>query len=353
MVYVANSRDGGISVLEFDRTSGELLEQGRRLATQGVAPLAASPDRRFLYAAVRTETPAVAAFAVDSKTGELHFLNSVPVPAGPSYMTVDAGGRFLLAASYGGGIVFVLPLGRDGMPQPEPACVVSGGRNPHCVLVDASNRFAYVPYLGNDQVAQYRFDAATGILRPNAPPQIAAPRESGPRHMVIRPDGRYAYVLTELSGEIIKCAIDAENGTLSAEHAVPLMPADRALPPGRYEPPVNASGGANSPAPVMWAADIRISPDGRFLYASERTGSTVSCFTVDPVSGRLDMFGCVDVEERPRGLAMDPHGRFLLVMGEASDHVSAYGIDRESGALAPGVRIRTGEAPTWTEVIVL
>lgn len=350
-VYVANGKGGGVYTFELDRDTGRLTERGVFMPGVGVAPLAASPDRRFLYGAVHSEPAAVVAFAVNSTSGALHVLNTVPVPASLTYLCVDMGGRFLLGASYGGDFLTVIPLGREGMLQPEPACHLRPGRNPHCILVDPSNRFAYAPLLGSDRIAQYRFDAATGGLAPNDPPFIATAREAGPRHLVLAPDNRHAYVLAELGGEILVCSVDRERGGMTPLHAVPLLPPDRALPPGRYEPPVNKSGGGNSPTPVMWAADIRITPDGRFVYASERTNSTLSIFRVDPVSGRLDGAGVVKTEKQPRGFAVDPLGRYLVAAGEKSCRAAIYAIDAATGGLSHADDKPVGSGPTWVEML--
>lgn len=352
LAYAANARRGGICAFELG-PDGALRERGRYLEGSGVAPLAASPDRRFLYASIRTPAAAaaaVAAFAVEPDGG-LPLLNTVPSPGTLTHMRVDAGGRFLLAASYGGDFLMVWPLGRDGMIRPEPIQTLHPGRNPHCVALDAANRFAFVTALGSDRVAQYRFDEHGGILGPNSPPFLAAPRESGPRHIVLSPDNRFAYVLAELSGDVIAYALDPERGVLVGGHTVPILPPERALPPGRREAPAGAGGGAAGP--VMWAADIRVTPDGRFLYASERAGSTLSWFSIDPISGRPEYAGVVDTEERPRGFAVDPLGRRILVAGEKSNHLAAYAIDAESGAPTLVDRAETGMGPTWVETLLL
>lgn len=351
MVYVANSEKGGISAYLLNRENSTLQECGRYMADDGLAPLAISPDRRFLYAAVRTEASRVAAFAIDSASGELHFLNAIPVPASPTYMSVDGGGRFLLTASYGGDQVCVHALGRDGMVQPEPVTRLHPGRNPHCIVLDASNRFAYVPLLGNDQVAVYRFDAFTGQLTLNDLPFVTTTREAGPRHLILQPDNRYAYLLTELSGEVIQYAVSRETGALIEADGVLILPPERALPAGTYTPPQNRTGGGNSPTPVTWAADIRMTPDSRFLYVSERTGSTLSRFSVDPVSGRLDFLDVMATELQPRGFAIDPFGSYLLAAGEQSNHVCLYYLDPKDGSLSLRARHETGKAPTWIEVV--
>lgn len=351
MIYVANSKHGGIAAFQLDRDRGTLREQARHLPEKGVAPLAISPDRRFLYANLRSEPYGVASFAIDRATGGLHLLNTVPAPASFTYMSVDAGGRFLLAASYGGDLVWVLPLGGDGMAQPVPACELRPGRNPHCIVLDSSNRHAYVPLLGSDHVALYRFDAGQGTLVANHPPLVSTDYETGPRHLVFSPDGCFAHLLTELTGDIVTYSVNRERGGLAAVHTTPLLPPESALPPGSYTSSTPNTA-IRKKLPVMWAADIHATPDGRFLFASERTGSTLSCFAVDPESGKPDFRYVMDTEERPRGFAIDPFGEFLLAAGEKSHRLSAYSLNRETGELALTDSQQSETAPTWVEAVV-
>lgn len=352
IAYVANAVNGGIDAFELNLNNGSLVKSGTTFRDQGVAPLAVSPDRRFLYAGLKSPA-GIAAFAIDSDNGTLHHLNSIESPSPLHYLTVDAKGRFLLAASYGGNFIGVHALGKDGMAQSEAACFLRPGRNPHCILLDASNQFAYVPVLGSDIVAMYRFNQDTGELTPKIPPFVAAPREAGPRHLAFSPDNRFAYVLMEMGGEVTSYSVGKADGSLTQLQTVPVLPAENTLPKGSYTPPVNSTGGGNSPFPVMWTAEIRITPDNRFLYASERTGSTLTCFRIDPISGRLDLQHVVKTEEQPRSFCIDPFGRHLLAVGEKSDHVSVYSIDRESGALTLTDREPVGSGPIWVETVRL
>lgn len=350
-VYVANSAGDGISRFRLDHDSGGLEQMADIPTGAPVSPLAVSPDRRFLYACLRAAQPSVAAFALDGNNGDAEPLTVVPAPAVLSYIRVDAGGRFLLGASYSGDLVCVLPIGPGGFLQEEPICILRPGRNPHCILLDHSNRFAYCPCLGSDHISQFLFDERGGSLVPNRPSMAAAGREAGPRHMALSPDNRFAYVLTELSGEVIAYAVDANAGTLSEKQRLSIMPPGSALPRGTYQPPLNSGGGGNSPEPVIWAADIRITPDGRFLYASERTTSRIACLTADPISGRLDFAGAYETEQQPRALAIDARGRHLMAAGEKSDSVSLYSLDRNTGALALLSKGRTGKNPNWIEMV--
>lgn len=354
LVFTANSKKGGISVATLDE-HGKLVFAKPVLEKEGVAPLAVHPNQRFLYAAVRTREPnEIVSFAIDPAADTLHLIGAAPLPAGVgvAYLSVDPTGMNLLSASYAAGEVFVHAIAPGGQAQAAPLTRLHPERNPHGINCSPDGKFAFVPALGQDRVLQYRFDAASGSLTPNAPAGLAFPRNAGPRHLIFSPDRRHAYVLTELSGRVATLAFDAANGTLSHLGDVALLPPERALPASSYTPPRNANAGGNSPVPVMWAADIGATPDGRFVYASERTNSTISCFARDIYSGRLDFVSITEVEAQPRGFAIDPWGRYLLVSGEKSGGLGVFAINRDTGALSFIDRHDTGEAPNWVSVIV-
>lgn len=352
LVFVGNSLKGGISVATPDARE-KLAFSAPVLPEEGVAPLALHPNRRFLYAVVRTRDPhEIAAFAVDGGAGTLHLLASVPVPASLVYLTVDPAGRNLLSASYADGEVLVHALSPDGPVQPHPLARLHPDRNPHGINATADGRFVFVPALGHDQILQYAFDAASGRLTPNSPPALAFPRNAGPRHLAFSPDRRQAYALMELSGRIDTLGLDPAAGTLARLDSVPLLPPGKELPPSSYTPPRNSVAGGNSPTPVMWAADIGLTPDGRFVYASERTNSTISCFRRDPYSGRLDFASLHEVEKQPRSFAVDPWGKRLFVAGEKSGTLGAYAVDAETGGLTLLDSQPVGEAPNWVTAVV-
>ena len=350
-VFVGNSKKGGISVATAGE-GGKLDFSPAVLAEEGIAPLCVHPTGRFLYAVRKTCAPnEIATFAVDAPSRTLCLLGSVPVPVVPAYITVDPSGRNLLGVSYGEGEVVVFALASTGQVQEFPLARMHPERNPHGVNCSADGRFVFVPALGQDRVLQYCFDAATGGLVPNSPAALSFPKAAGPRHMAFSPDRRHAYVLTELSGRVVTCLFDAVSGCLTAVDSVFLLPPERALPPSSYTPPRNANAGPNSPSPVVWAADIGVTPDGRFVYASERTNSTITCFRRDLYSGRLDYAGIFDVDVQPRSFAVCPRGKYMFVAGEKSGTLGVFGIDPATGALTLLDRQPIGEAPNWVSTI--
>src|SRR5262249_8929984 len=161
----------------------------------------------------------------------------------------------------------------------------------------------------------------SGRLSANTPPVLQLKQGSGPRHLVVSADNRFVYLSNELSGTVTTLALDAVTGTLKEHDSVSMLPPDSKLSPGL---PRGSDGRpAHNPDNDIWAADLHLTPDGRFLYASERTSSTVGAFRVDRTNGKLTYLGSTPTEKQPRGFAIDPSGRFLVVAGEKSDTLSS------------------------------
>lgn len=344
--YVSSADTKEIFVFELDPTTGDLVQvQQVGLAVPGpVMPLAISPDRRFLYAAQRSEPYSVATLAVDRFSGKLTVLGHASLLNSTPYITIDRTGRWLLAASYQGDLISVSPIGPHGFPQP-PHQVIRTEPHPHSIQVDAANRHALVPCLGGDVVLQWCFDAVTGRLTANPSPWVRVSSGSGPRHFAFHPNNRTVYLLNELDASVYVFAYDSESGRLSERQMTTALPADFKGAPRGME------GNSTNGGPK--AADIHVTPDGRFLYASERTTSTLAAFRIDLDSGRLEGIGSFPTEETPRGFNIDPTGRYLLVAGQASHHLTVYGIEPERGALDVLKRYEVGRTPNWVEIVRL
>lgn len=332
VAYVANADSREISVLRLDRSTGALSPLQAVPVGGTVMPLALSPDQRVLYAALRSEPYTVLAFRIDPASGQLAPLGSAPLPESMANIVTDHSGRWLFAASYGGHRISVSPLAADGQPGPARQ-VLATGKNAHAAIPDAANRNLYVTNLGSDQVMQWRFDAASGQLTPNPTAAMAARTGSGPRHLVLRAGGRQAYLLGELDATVELLDVNTEQGTLTRRAHWPT------LPPGF--------------AGKAWAADLHLRPDGRFLYTSERTSSTLAIWRVDAESGMLTLVGHQATEQQPRGFQIDASGEWLLAAGQLSNAVTLYRIDRDSGRLTPGARLPLGQGPNWIEMIDL
>ena len=350
-VYVSNAEDGDIGAYRL-LDSGELQAGPRAKAASIVMPMAVSPDKRFLYAASRSKPFSVHAYSIDRGTGALTLLATSPLAESFPYISVDRTGRYLFGAGYGAAVISVNAIGADGRVAAEPLQVIPVGRNAHSIRVDESNKFAFVPTLGRDQVFQFTFDAKSGRLASNTPAIYLMKAGTGPRHFVTSADNKFVYVLSELLATVTTFSLDAKTGLLTEVSTATGLPPDSKLGPGA---PRGAVGVAGAPPRNtdndIWAADIHMTPNGKFLYITERTSHTLAGFSVDGASGKLTYLGSTPTERQPRGFAIDPKGRFLVASGEKSDTVSVYAIDQTSGALKLQNKFPTGKGSNWVEIV--
>ncbi|MGC0390711.1 MULTISPECIES: lactonase family protein [Bradyrhizobium] len=339
--YVGNADSNDISVFEMTERGEMTLVQTAPF--KGVekpgssTPLAITPDHRVLIAGIRSQPYLAVSFAIDPRTGRLSHLGNGPLADSMANIAIDRSGKFLFSASYGGSKVALNPILADGVVG-EPKQVIPTGLNAHAFLPSPDNRFVFATNLGSDQVLSFAFDAATGTLAPGDPPAHKVPEKSGPRHFVFHPGGKFVYLLHELNGDVAVFTYDARSGAWNE------IQRTTTLPEG-----FNAKASDKKP----WAADIHITPDGRFLYASERTTSTLTAYRVDGSSGKLTTVGSVPTEKQPRAFHIDPSGRYLAAVGELSDGMTVYAIDQSSGALTRLKSYPTGKKPNWVEFLSL
>jgi 6-phosphogluconolactonase len=351
-VYVSNADDGEIGSYTL-QPDGSLKPGQRIKAEKIVMPMAVSPDKRFLIAAVRSKPYQAYSYIIDPGSGELKFVGTGSLAESFPYISLDRSGRFLFGASYGANLVSVNPVGADGRTG-EPLQVVPTARNAHSIRIDNSNRFVFVPHLGTDQVFQFLFDEKSGRLTANTPPVLQLKQGTGPRHLVVSQDNRFVYVLNELTGTVTTLALDPSTGLLSELDSVSVLPPDTKLVPGMPRGAVGTPGANQAPRNTdndIWAADLHLTPNGRFLYASERTTSTIGAFRVDSASGKLIYLGSTPTEKQPRGFAIDPGGRFLVASGEKSETISVYALDPASGALKLLQKVPAGKGANWVEIV--
>jgi 6-phosphogluconolactonase len=333
VVYVSSADAQEIAVLSLDRASGE-LKPIETVAVGGTAmPMALSPDRRMLYAALRSQPFRVVSFAIDAGSGRLIKRGEASLADSMANIDVDRSGRWLFAASYGGHKISVNAIGQDGTVGAVQQLVATKP-NAHAIHADAANHYVIATSLGGDNLSVWRFDPTSGTLTANEPALTSAPAKTGPRHFVWDAAQRRLYLLCELDASLFVYDWDAASGTLREAQRT------SALPPG-------FSGG------TPWAADLHLTPDGKFLYASERRSSTLATYKVDAASGRLELIGHVPTEKTPRGFAIDPSGRYLIAAGQDSNGVTVYAIDPASGALSQRARLPLGKNPNWVEIVEL
>ena len=336
LVYIGSFTGGkgeGISIYRLDASSGALELVGN--AGQGLSSawMAVHPGQRFFYAIDEVGEfsgepgGAVCAFSLDSSTGGLTYLNRQPSNgAGPCYLSTDATGRLLFVGNYWTGSLSVFPIEEDGrlgdatdFIQHEGSSVNpvrQDGPHVHSVVPDAANRYVFVQDLGLDRIMHYRLDVGTGKLTPHSPPWVQTRPGIGPRHFVFHPSGKYAYVTNELESSFTAYEYHPTVGTLTVMQTASMLP--------------EGFEGSNS------CADLQVSPDGRFLYGSNRGHDSIVAFAIDADTGRLSYVDHESTQGKtPRAFAIDPTSTYLIVANEASDTVVSFRIDKTTGRLTP------------------
>lgn len=336
LVYIgtyADKDEEGIHVCRLDMTDGNLTRVNGVSGIKNPSFQALHPNRKFLYSVSESQDyqgkrmGSVSAFAMDEETGLLTLLNEQPsLGAGPCHITTDLGGTNVIVANYGSGSLAVLPIKPDGsldiahnLVQHTGSSVHPRQKSPHahCVNIDAQGRHIVSADLGLDKVLVYRFNPENHTLTPNPEmPFLKVKPGAGPRHFTFHPAGTFGYIINELNSTVTACKYDGETGTLIAFQYISTLPAD--------------FSGENT------TAEIAVSPDGRFLYGSNRGHNSIAVFAVDAESGMLTAVSHhATLGEQPRNFAIDPTGQYLLAANQRTGNVVVFQIDRDSGRLTP------------------
>jgi 6-phosphogluconolactonase len=327
-VFFGSHRQGtgiGFSIAHFDSDTGKLSAPRFALQTPAPAFFVIHPDGRHIYSCNSGNTASVSAYLFDPATSILKLVNTKPSGGGdPSYISLDPDGRHVLVANYQGGSLSVFAIQQDGSLGDRTAFIQNTGHgvNPtrqtqphaHSIRVDPTGHFALAPDLGLDKVFVFRYDARAGSLTPNDPPFAATPPGSGPRHLTFHPNGRWVYVIHEITGIITQFDWDSEKGLLTPLQTISAVPAD--------------FKGINT------SAEIAIHPNGRFLYATDRGPNCLAVFAIDARSGNLSLIEDVPTQGKtPRNFAFDPTGRWLLVTNHDSNNAVVFAVDPTTGRL--------------------
>jgi 6-phosphogluconolactonase len=242
-------------------------------------------------------------------------------------VSLDKDGRFVLVANYDGGSVATFEIEPDGSLSLAKGFVQHSGSgtdkerqegpHAHWIGVSPENRFALVADLGLDDVLVYKFDDVQGKLTPHSPPYTQVKAGSGPRHLAFAPNGKFAYLVTEMASTVVAFSWNAEKGTLNTLQTLPMLPKDY-------------SG-------VKEAAEITVHPNGKFVYASNRgSANSIAAYKVDGAKGTLTPIGIFPTGGKiPRHFTIDPTGQFLIAANADSDNLVTMKIDENTGALTP------------------
>ncbi len=380
--------------------------------------LAVHPEKSFLYCVNETMNGSVSAFAINPLDGGLLFINRVQVLGDhPCYITMDPEGRSLLIANYGSGSLSVIPVNQDGslgdcsqvirhkgsaiselrqlasfddrsgllgrVTLPPYSNVLSSGVNQsrqeqshaHSIVLDPTKRFALVADLGMDRVWVYVFvkdrlkvntpqsygglagyepsalskdweemgwsdpvsgyDRFDNLLKTNQPMagQNLKPG-AGPRHIVFHPNSRFFYVSNELDSTVVAFAWNGRAGSLAPLQSISTLPINY---PGENYP-----------------AHVAITPDGRYLYVSNRGHNSLASFLIDSDTGLLCPIGHYSTEgDWPRHFCLDPEGRHLIAANQMSGSLVTFSIDADTGSLTRCGDIVSVHTPFFATVLSL
>lgn len=323
---------GAIHAFQFDTKTGALKPLHRTADIQNPFFLAISPDTKFLYAIDAEkfggkEDEFVAAYSLEGRTGALKRLNQQSSRGRAScYLDVDATGRTVMVANYSSGSVAALPVQKDGSLGEAASFVQHSGTsedparqkgpNAHSIVASPDNRFALAADLGIDKILIYRLDAATAKLTSNdAQPFAKMQPGSGPRHLTFHPNGKRVYVINEVKNTVTFFDYAANSGTLGERQTISTLPADFT---GK-----------------SYTADLKITPDGRFLYGTNRGHDSIAVYRIAD-DGQLSTVTIQpSLGKGPQNLLITPDGQWLLCANMPGNSVVVFRIDPKSGELKP------------------
>ncbi len=332
----------GIHLFQVNRASGAMTPAG--VHEMGTSPscLVLNTTGTRLYSANETDRVGenkegtVSAFSIDPASGQLTLLNTIQSGgAGPTYVSIHPTGRFILVANYFGGSVAVLPILPDGRlgaatdikhdageigptkatNAPPGSFAFSGHDRTHAHMIqaDPSGHFVLHADLGLDQIFSWKFDAQTGKLTPNDPPNVSLPAGDGPRHFHFHPNGRWFYSIQEEGSTIALFDYAAPTGRLVARQTL------STLPPG--------FAGSN------FCSEILVSADGRFVYAGNRLHDSIGIFSVGPQGDLTYIREEWTRGDYPRSFNFDPAGQFLYSCNQRADNIAVFKVNRRTGDL--------------------
>lgn len=326
----ASGKDAAIQGYRFDTERGVLTPTARTAEIQNPFFLALSPDRKKLYSIHVPgqfgggENEQIAAFSIVGENGELKLLNhQTSLGTASCYLAVDQTGKSLVVANYSSGSVASLPLKADGSMEKAATFVQhvgssviperQSGPHAHCAVISPDNKYMYAADLGIDKIMIYKLDATKGTLTPNAQPFVRTPPKAGPRHLTFHPNGKMLYVINELANTVTHFDYLADSGMLIERETISTVPAD-------------FQGTSHT-------ADLKITPDGKFLYGTNRGHDSIASYRIAD-DGKLTLLAIDDsLGKGPQNLAITPDGKWLLCANMPGNNVAVFRIDPATGSI--------------------
>jgi 6-phosphogluconolactonase len=341
----APGKSQGIYVYKFNPNKGEATFIGTT-SSSNPSYLTFSRDGKFLYAVNENHTDSsgtISAFSFDKTKGSLTFLDKQPTGGDdPCYVSIDSSGKNVLVANYSGGNVAALKTNADGSLAPYAQLAAHEGYgvnvkrqempHPHEAVFSPDEKYVFTPDLGNDRLYRYKFNPtdATAILADTDPAYTEITDGSGPRHLVFSPNKKFAYLINELAGNIIVYQYDAATGNMTA---------------------IQTIASDNAATKDKSSAEIAITPDGKFLYTSNREPSNDLTIYKTQTDGQLLLVGHQAVGAHPRFFTIDPTGHFVLVANRDSNNIQIFSINKNYGLLENPQVLVTVDQPSCIKMV--
>lgn len=329
-VYVA-SPNGTIHVASLDEATLAIGPWTTQSVGGSISYLALHPSTHAMFG-TDEGGGRVVSFAVNSADGSLTAVANRSTDNGPTHLSLDNTGQWLLVAHYNAGSVATLSADGDGnLGSPT---VVAIGANSHYIQTSSDNTHAYVPCLGANVIAQRGFNSANGQLTTlaNAPASVAAESGAGPRHLTMAPDGQHVWVINELNSTVTPYQRNLATGALTRQTAVSSLP--------------NGYMGANTGAAIFWF--------GGQVYATNRGHNSIARFAADDATGAITLLDTTSTGgDHPRSMALDATARALVVANQNSDTISVFrlGVNGELDLVA--LNLSVPAAPTFVGIFRL
>ncbi|MES2873446.1 MAG: lactonase family protein [Bacteroidota bacterium] len=338
--YTTPDKSEGIYVYDFD-TRDASTNYKSKVVVSSPSYFAVTKDRKFVYAVSEDRSKNINALSFDAKTGELKRLNSVPSGgAGPTHISVDAKSKYVFAGNYGGGTLTALPINADGTLGSDIQDIKHEGKSiaknkpfVHSAVVSPDNKFVLTADLGTDKINVYAFDASKrpNPLTPTAQGFVTLAPGSGPRHSTFHPNKRFFYVVTELDGTVN--AFTYKKGRIDLIQTIKMA-----------EDSYNGKPDG---------ADIHVSADGRFLYATTRNVlNEIAIYSIDKKTGKLTLVGRQPIGGKSsRTFDIDPSGNWMLVTSQGTNEIIFFKRDQETGLLTPTGQKIQHDKPSFVKFV--
>lgn len=336
-VYVSSGQEDdqgkGIGVYGWDPASGRLTARYEQDLVTSSSYLALDQEKQRLYS---INHQGLQSFIIDPNSGQIGELNSIaPTGKGGCYLSISNDGKYILAAYYSSGSIASYRLKTDGVVGEQLSTHQHEGSSvnkerqeaahAHMILPAPDSELIFVPDLGIDKVMAYRL-SADGTLTAAPQPFVSLKPGYGPRHLAFHPHRPFAYVLAELTSHVVGFNLDKTRGLTTEINDINMLPADF--------------------TEFSKAADLHITPNGKFLYASNRGHDSIAIMSIDEDSGQLTLVDIIPCGGSwPRAFAIDPTGNYLLIANKRSHAISVNRIDNSTGLFTEVAKVNTVKAP--------